>query len=1250
MEDYNLTEFYELRVYVGGEWRIVGPEHDIVTDLHTAVGVAQWNLVSATGSNTVGWLLARNDPGILASVLRTNNDGHLSLVQLNTDTIKDKGGSDISISPTGDIKLNPTGAQIRVMPSHTIQSDNFASQTTGWGIDYAGGGDFRYLFADELHAKSFIADLEQALAGGQIICKSVAVLYSTFTAPAAGGVTTLTVRDLPSATGMAVFVNGDIVLVRTFSRSGGGLTISNCWGTVTLDTAYGINGFDSATKTQRYTFTRSSAPNAGSMAQGTSVYADSIILDYGMTGNGFYEVNAIDGVYGVNSPYAQVVTWTDHPATGQVVRSRYGNLKGITAVTGEYGIVAGDGFSSTAKYIKASTEGVEVHNADLKVVKSSANVILLDNNTPYISVGNPAPTAYGTGVGFWAGNHSGTYKVRIGDPATEYVAWDGASIKFFNNTTQMAELSGTTWTLGNVANGNILISSSSVQIRQGTTVYTDLSSGTLRLGDATGERLTYDGTDLAIYDGGSNLVFRAGGSGNFMSSLLISESLGQLLFTQTSGMALWGPSCTLSQTGWSSSRGQLAALSGGFRTGQGRWAGSRALQVTRSIVNIVPNPNLGGTYVSGVAPSWAKGGTLTSLTCTESSEFRLFGSKCQKLVFTNGATQPYFTSSGITVAATTEYTWQVWLYIESLTTSVRVRCRKGTTSDYTDTSLTTTGLHRVEVTQTTVSGTNGEIIVYPPSNDAATVYLLGSQVEIIGYGTPLASGDMGSGYTWAGTAYASSTSRAYTTAIVGLGGVINTGSGSIIVDFRPHAIGTGGNFLFSAGDSNAEFDAYISTAGEVVFRINGSARVTGGTVADGQESQAVFTWNVSSNESKVYLNGELVNTGTCGGGAWTPHASLYIGGTPASTALPLNGWISQFATFGTVLSADQVASVYASNSPLVDSGVSMRPGIHILDGEFSLSTATSGALVKVDTSGIASYDSSGTQRVSILNDGSGWLGASDVFAWNTGGVVAFKANGLIQPWETPSLYAALMLGNKYGGGVRRWAWDACSHRLNSGSGWDILSGYSTDATTPSNWKVNTWGAPYVEFNGTDMDLRCTSEQSWMDIGAYSYMVWVWVRADTLATTHRVILGKWDAIRVNRRSYLLYWDVTQGKLGFSISSNGTDEIAAFSSISETTGVWYFIAGTYNPSTSVRIYVGAASSGSLTMTENTTGIPSSVYDSMSNLMWGGANESESYSTWFWDGQISVCAAYQACPASTAGDYLDLIFRQTKQFYGG
>lgn len=454
----------------------------------------------------------------------------------------------LSIAPTTDLLLSPNSGLVKSMPSTALQSDNYASQTTGWRMTYGGALDARNIYTDELHAKAFIADLEQALAGLQIISKSVAILAEDFVAPYAGGQQRLVVDDLPSAANMAAFQANDYVLLRSFNRSGGSLSIGNCWGQVT--------GYTDGTGTQTWTFTRSGTTTyntiairgtaqsnasssststtvtkptgvisgdfllaiivhdgtadvitasgwtlaaayvsgsdingalyykvaggsepanytfstvsshaiaasivaytnvvtaqpfdgtptlqanaastsmatasawasstagraafmggvtnntsvtppggmselidagatgirvyvadealvasgqvartatiassfasvaatvvlrptysamgseAGSITPGTTINADAVVLDFGVSGNGYYEVNAIDGAYAANSPYTQIVTWTTHPATGKAVRSRWGNLNGVSIA--DYGLVMGTDVSSSA--------------------------------------------------------------------------------------------------------------------------------------------------------------------------------------------------------------------------------------------------------------------------------------------------------------------------------------------------------------------------------------------------------------------------------------------------------------------------------------------------------------------------------------------------------------------------------------------------------------------------------------------------------------------------------------------------------------------------------------------------------------------------------------------------------------------------------------------------------------------------------------------------------------------------------------
>ena len=213
--------------------------------------------------------------------------------------------STLSTNGSGDLTIDTSGNDIFMGADSNIGSADYNSQTTGWRITDPGDADFRYLYADELHVKAFIADLEQALAGGQIVSKSVAIVAEDFTMCGNGATVNFKVHDLPSADNMAVFEDGDYVRFRTFSRASGSLTISDAWGTVTSysDLSGGDEGL------QQWTFERAPSGSGGAMSDSTTVVADSLVLDYGTPGMGYYEVNAIDGKYGANSPYAQIVTW-----------------------------------------------------------------------------------------------------------------------------------------------------------------------------------------------------------------------------------------------------------------------------------------------------------------------------------------------------------------------------------------------------------------------------------------------------------------------------------------------------------------------------------------------------------------------------------------------------------------------------------------------------------------------------------------------------------------------------------------------------------------------------------------------------------------------------------------------------------------------------------------------------------------------------------------------------------------------------
>jgi len=198
-----------------------------------------------------------------------------------------------------------------------ISSEDFVSQLTGWRMTNAGALDCREIYSDELHVKAFIADIEQALAGGQIISKSVAILSRDFTVPSNTNSATLYVEDLPGFPNTAVFAANDYIRLRVIDRSGGGLVVADVWGQVT---SYS----DLSGGEQSWTFT--TTDDGGQ--SGETVYGGAIALDYGSSGDGYWEVTTLD----TDSPYSQIVTWATNPWTAGnlTLRVRMGNLDGVT--------------------------------------------------------------------------------------------------------------------------------------------------------------------------------------------------------------------------------------------------------------------------------------------------------------------------------------------------------------------------------------------------------------------------------------------------------------------------------------------------------------------------------------------------------------------------------------------------------------------------------------------------------------------------------------------------------------------------------------------------------------------------------------------------------------------------------------------------------------------------------------------------------------------------------------------------------
>ncbi len=215
---------------------------------------------------------------------------------------------------SGNLQLDGGGNIVFYTPGE-IGTDNFYSRTTGWNVDYEGNADFRNLFATEMHVQTFVVDMEQALAGSQIISKSVAIIAEDFALPSVGSTGTLKVNSFDGYDTMAVFEVNDYIRLRQMSRMGGGLVVADAW--------VKVNSFDGNTgNVQSFTVERIS----GGSATGT-ISAGTLALDYGVSGDGYLEAVA----YGSNTPYYQAVEWSGAtPVGNSTVKARIGDLGGAT--------------------------------------------------------------------------------------------------------------------------------------------------------------------------------------------------------------------------------------------------------------------------------------------------------------------------------------------------------------------------------------------------------------------------------------------------------------------------------------------------------------------------------------------------------------------------------------------------------------------------------------------------------------------------------------------------------------------------------------------------------------------------------------------------------------------------------------------------------------------------------------------------------------------------------------------------------
>ncbi len=449
-------------------------------------------------------------------------------------------------------------------------------------------------------------------------------------------------------------------------------------------------------------------------------------------------------------------------------------------------------------------------------------------------------------------------------------------------------------------------------------------------------------------------VVQASAIGVLSSSLLAADQLdlgiGDMLFNAADGLLLLGPHCEINPTEWWSLRKQKATISGAFHQEAGRWQGTRGLVVEAATTNMEDNPSL-ETNATGWAIGWNPG-LHTTVGSGRSSDAAFSGDYSYKLIATggDGVLDIRAGSDGIlAVAGSTTYTFSAWVNITSLTSGnlqIKVSEYDGgvyvTETGGTTLTAVTPGWVRFVVTKETTALTDGIRLLLRHTGTGITYYADAVQVEQKVQATTFADGSLGTGYAWTGVAHASTSTRTVTEvdldAHVGLLEGNDTMSFRLIVQAAYDYDATWPTatplFLDIYEDAdNRIFIAYSSVSDKIYCWIE-----SGGTIAQltpgattpfsaGDWLDIILTIDYAANSYVLYLDGEEIASSTT---ALANIATLSQWNVVSRfTATSQTGWnVAEFAVFDRVLTAIEVAGLYALQRPLVDAGSLDEPSVY----------------------------------------------------------------------------------------------------------------------------------------------------------------------------------------------------------------------------------------------------------------------------------------------------------------------------------
>lgn len=157
-----------------------------------------------------------------------------------------------------------------------------------------------------------------------------------------------------------------------------------------------------------------------------------------------------------------------------------------------------------SKWLSSSTQ----RRRTTGLIRNRNDTFLIDPEEETIRMG--AASAIDTGIGVWiAPDGSGGHEFRVGDPANDYIQWDGSALEIVGQLTATSgEIGGWTISSDELSSGNVSIQSDAERILMGSATAPltgigiflglDGSDYEARFGDPAGDYVHFDGTTLEI--------------------------------------------------------------------------------------------------------------------------------------------------------------------------------------------------------------------------------------------------------------------------------------------------------------------------------------------------------------------------------------------------------------------------------------------------------------------------------------------------------------------------------------------------------------------------------------------------------------------------------------------------------------------------------------------------------------------------------------------------------------------------------